>query len=107
MKVELSIADDRELRQHIRDVIKGEILSIARGEIKTIIARAVSEKAIPGNAANIKRLVETAIAEEVKRQLSGNNYNSRSWIRTEARQQIANLIRDWATSMQFKESKCL
>lgn len=34
MKVEISIANDAELRAHIRDCIKGEISSVARGMLK-------------------------------------------------------------------------
>jgi len=97
MKVELSIADDRELKQHIRDVIKGEVLSIARGEVKGIIAQAVGEKAIPGSAADIEKLVKAAIKEEIVHQLGERRYGSASWIKTEARKQIAEMIRSWAT----------
>ncbi len=98
MKVELSIADDRELKQHIRDVIKGEVLSIARGEVKDIIAQAVGEKAIPGSAADIEKLVKAAIKEEIVHQLGAKRYGSTTWIKTEARKQIAEMIRNWATT---------
>lgn len=97
MKVELSIADDRELKQHIRDIIKGEVLSIARGEIKNIIAQAVYEKAVPTSAADIERMVKKAIANEIERQLGANRYGKSSWIKAEARKQIAEMIRNWAT----------
>ena len=96
MKVELSIADDRELKGHIREVIKGEVLSIARGEIKAIIAQAVGEKAIPGSAADIEKIVRAAIKEEIAHQLGASRYGSASWIKTEARKQIATTVRDWA-----------
>ena len=98
MKVELSIADDRELKQHIRDAIKGEILSIARGEIKGIIAQAVSEKAIPGSSADVEKLVKAAIKEEIAHQLGASRYGSTSWIKTEARKQISAMVRRWAIS---------
>jgi len=61
MKVELSIADDRELRAHIRDVIKGEVLGIARGEIKTIIAEAVKQKAVPHTGTELDKIVRNEI----------------------------------------------
>lgn len=44
MKVELSIADDRELRQAIRALIESEVKSIARGEIRSIIHEVFSKK---------------------------------------------------------------
>lgn len=97
MKVQLSIADDRELKQHIRDVIKGEVLSIARGEVKDIIAQAVGEKAIPGSAADIEKIVKVAIREEIAHQLGASRYGKTSWIKTEARKQISAMVRHWAT----------
>jgi len=97
VKVELSIADDRELRQHIRDVIKGEVLSIARGEIKSIIAQAVGEKAMPTKATDIEKMAREAIVEEIRQQLGSSRYGTTSWIKTEAREQIAKMLRDWAT----------
>jgi hypothetical protein len=101
MKVELSIADDRELRRHIKDVIKGEVLGIARGEIKSIIAQAVSEKAIPSDAGQIERLVKSAINDQVKRELGSSRYSNPSWIQSEARRQIAEFIKKAAEAGWF------
>ena len=39
MKVELSIKDDKELRDTIKDMIKGQVLSVARSEVETIKIR--------------------------------------------------------------------
>ena len=37
MKVELSIRDDRELRAHVKECIRGEVTAIARSEIVNIL----------------------------------------------------------------------
>lgn len=95
MKVELSIADDRELRDHIKDVIKGQVLSIARGEIRDIIAQAVDEKAIPKDPDDIRQIIVQAIKDLVKQELGARRYG-KSWIREEAREQIAEFIKSIA-----------
>jgi len=94
MKVELSIADDRELRQHIKDVIRGEVLSIARGEIKGIIAQAVSEKAIPSEPVDVERVISEEIRKHVRKELGTSSYRDPSWIRNEARRQIGEYLKE-------------
>ena len=78
MKLELSIADDRELRAFIKDSIKGEVRSIARGEIKSILAAVTEEKIIPRTPDELNRIVRDIIKEEVRRQLRdrSSGYNS-------------------------------
>ena len=44
MKVELSIKDDKELRDHIKDCVRGVVLGISRKEIKNILEEAASVK---------------------------------------------------------------
>lgn len=61
MKVELSIADDRELRQAIKDEIKGVVVSIARAEIKNILADVVREGILPKTQADIDKVWEKEI----------------------------------------------
>ena len=50
MKVELSIKDDRELRNLIKDMIRGTVVNIAREEIsfviKDAIMRMISERVV-------------------------------------------------------------
>ena len=95
MKVELSIADDRELRQHIRDVIAGEVKGIARGEIKGIIAEVFSEKVLPKED-GIERLIREVIRDEVERVLRerATGYMSESWIRSEARLILSEMLKE-------------
>ena len=44
MKVELSIKDDAELRFLIKDMIRGQVTSIARSDIEQIIKEVVGDK---------------------------------------------------------------
>lgn len=52
MKVELSIKDDKELRDLIKDMIRGQVTSIVRYEIKKYTTDAL-EKALSENLAKI------------------------------------------------------
>lgn len=95
MKVELSIADDRELRAAVRDLIKGEIVGIARGEIKTILAEVVKEGVLPKDEASLNAIVKNAIAETVKNELGTHSYNSPGVIREMAREEVNRYVREW------------
>lgn len=93
MKVELSIADDSELRQHIRDTIKGEVVSVARAEIKKIIAEVVKEGIVPKSQDDIDKIVRGVVKEEVIQQLTQYNYGENS-IKKIAREEINVLLRE-------------
>lgn len=66
MKVELSIKDDKELRDIIKDMIRGAVTTIVRDELKEVAQRQLSQELA-------KRLKETS-SYEVRQQLqhSGN-----------------------------------
>lgn len=76
MKLEISIADDRELRNFIKDSIKGEIVSISRGEIKGIIASVVKDGVIPQDKQDLERLIRGVVTDEVKSQLKASYFGS-------------------------------
>jgi hypothetical protein len=69
MKVELSIADDRELRTMIKDTIKGEVVSIARGEIKEILASVVREGVLPKSPEQLDYIVREEIRKIVREEI--------------------------------------
>jgi hypothetical protein len=92
MKVELSIKDDRELKNHIRDVIRGEVTSIARGEIREIIKEVFSEKYNTTKLPDAESIVKTEIRDIVKAELKAGSYNE-SWIKQTAKFEISQLIR--------------
>ena len=96
MIVQLSIADDRELRAHIWDVIKGEIVSIARGEIRAIIAEVVKEGVIPKTPGEIDKLVKESVVSLTKDALmadvSGHFNNYQAAVREIAREEVKAIL---------------
>ena len=94
MKVELTISDDAELRAAIKDSIKGEVLSIARGEIKNIIAQAVDEKVIPNNQADREKLVGRAIQQMILDALKAGRCGQPTTILTMIREEVNAYLRE-------------
>lgn len=91
--VTLNISDDLQLRQAIKDAIKGEITSIARSEIKGIFASVMSEKVLPRTSEELDKMVREEVRAEVKRQLKETRaWNDVSVIRIMAREEIQNLL---------------
>lgn len=89
MKVELNIADDRELRNYIKDVIKGVVVEIARGEIRGIIADVVREGYIPKDVKDLDKIVVSIIQQEVQSQIVKNGgWNQPNFIHEETRKII-------------------
>ncbi len=94
MKVELSIADDRELRAAVRDMIKGEVASVMRGEIKNIIAELVKEGALPKDTKSLEDMVTKATKEVVKEQLGVSPYGSSEAVRKMAREEVSKIVQE-------------
>ena len=94
MKLEINIADDRELRNFIKDSIKGEVTAIARGEIKGIIADVVREGVIPSDKSDLERIVRNIIADEVKSQLKQSYFDGSDVIKKIAREEIVKLLQE-------------
>lgn len=95
MKVELSIADDRELRQAIKDEIKGVVVSIARSEIKNILADVVREGVVPKTPADIEKIWQTEISKEVSAALkSAGGYWPNETIKQVVREEVSKILKE-------------
>ena len=68
MKVNLSIQDDAELRAYIKDMIKGQITSIAREEIINVINE-VSKAKIPSNQSELESIIRYEAERLIKEEL--------------------------------------
>lgn len=66
MRVELSIKDDSELRNMIKDMIRGQITGIVREEITQIIGKVVEEKI----HIDVRGITECKIEDRVTKSLS-------------------------------------
>lgn len=64
MKVELDIRDDKELRNLIKDMIRGQIKNVAREEVKEIVMAEMVKK----TSRNVETLFIEAVTNEVRRQ---------------------------------------
>jgi hypothetical protein len=65
MLVSLSIKDDTELRNLIKDMIRGQVASVAREEIKGVLATVIDQKLIPKS----KEVIDTIVLDEIRRQV--------------------------------------
>lgn len=86
MTVSLKVENDGELRAYIKDLIKGQVLSIAREEIKNII-KEVTEAKIP--TINVDTLLKEEVLKNVNKTLLGTStWGSPNFIQIEARKII-------------------
>lgn len=92
MKVELLIADDKELRASIRELIKSEVLNMARKDIKEIVASAIAQR-LP-NEEGATKVIEHLFRDEIKQQvasvLRGNKgtFSDPTFVQTVVRQEV-------------------
>jgi hypothetical protein len=101
MKLELSIADDRELRLFIKDLIKSEIVSIARGEVKGILADVIKEGYIPKNQEDIDKVVKNEIHEIIKSELGTWSSYSDNKLKQMAREEISLVFKEALKNGKF------
>ena len=97
MKVEISIADDTELRAHIKDVIKGEVVSIARGEIRKIIAEVCGTIASEYSKEKADAIAKDIVLAEVKKQFASARYGEPSYVQSVIREKVSEMFREILT----------
>lgn len=70
MKVELNIANDTELRNVIKDMIAGQIKSVAREKLQEMISAEVSK--LMQNDSNIREMIKQEFRAACKNQGTGS-----------------------------------
>lgn len=91
MKVELLLADDKELRAHIKALIQAEVLSLARQEIISVLKEVVGDRVAGMDV--IQRLMKDVIKDEVRSALGSSEYSIRESARTIAREEVRELLK--------------
>ena len=92
MKVELSIKDDKELRDYIKDMIRGQVLSIVREETRVVLNGEVA-KHINGSGPFIVKAINDTI-NNIVRKAMGEKWNVAEQIRREIRAVVNDVLRD-------------
>lgn len=89
MKIDISIQNNKELRTEIKNMIEGQVKSVLREDIKTLVKEGFisSGGKILFNKDEIQKLIKEIIREEVRRILSNqsNNRLSTDWVTTYAK----------------------
>lgn len=93
MKVELTIDNDSELRQYVKELISGQVKSIVREEVKDIIQDVLFKKIQNTNIPNIEFITRQEISKRVDSELKSPAYGIPSFIKAEARQIINDYIK--------------
>ena len=78
MLVKLTIQEDAELRAHVKDMIRGQVLSITREEIAKMVLEEISKNVaalISGRSSKLNQLVELAVNTQVSEGLRKNFYH--------------------------------
>lgn len=71
MKLELSIKDDKKLRNLIKDMIKSQVLSSMREQMTPLVIESMSDKSIKTKLTDLKKVIEnhtTKVKKETERQ---------------------------------------
>jgi hypothetical protein len=93
MKLTLNIKEDKELRDYIKDMIKGQIMSIARKEIRGLVMEALSDRIKNINTENTESIMKKEIERLVYRELTGSTgWNKPNYIKEQARILINDVI---------------
>ena len=72
MQVHLEVADDKELRKAVRDLIRGQVTSILAGEgLSEMVAQAIERKIVSKNY-NIDGMVNTTVNDLVRGKIQNN-----------------------------------
>lgn len=76
MKVNIAIAEDEEFRQHVKDMISGEIRKILREELKGLVTGELARsRLLDPNSPTMNELINKRIMELVSAQLQNQLHN--------------------------------
>ncbi len=78
MRVTLNIENDAELRAHVKDCIKGQVLSIVREEMLEIVKEELNRKIKGLSDANFQRVFTEAMIKNVK-DILRDDYGVKEW----------------------------
>lgn len=92
MNVSLKIENDKELRAYIKDLVKGQILSIAREDILQILKEALSNKT--PNVDPDKLLREEIVKIANSKLVSDGSWTTPSTIKQIAREEIQKIVKE-------------
>lgn len=93
MKVEISIKDDTELRNHIKEVIKGEVVSIARGEIRSIIKEVFGEK-YGASLPEPEKILREEMSRIINKDINVDRYGNSNYVRDVAKAEAIKIVRE-------------
>ena len=99
MKLELAIKEDKELRAFIKDMIRGQITSIAREEISAIIKEVVVQKYGDSGNIGVDRIIRDEIKTMVNNELKPKVYNDPGFIKKHAQEEVLKMIKTAFSSL--------
>lgn len=104
MKLQLTVSDEQQMRDWVKDLIRGQVESILRNDLKEIIGQSIVQSSYPQTEADMKVLIAQQIKEVVRQQLATpmRGFNSQTFIQEIAREEIAELIRE-----MFKDGRAV
>lgn len=85
MKVSLELKEDTELRDYIKDMVRGQMKAIIRADAKDMVKQ-LFEKQIYARAPEVENMIQTEIKAVIRKELSLGNYDN--FIRNFAKEQI-------------------
>jgi hypothetical protein len=95
LNLKIDLKEDAELRSYIKDLIKGQVLSIARGEINQIIDEVLRTK-ITEKIKTEKNFIDNTIKEHIShlvfKALEGWGNDYRIAVKNELTKQITDII---------------
>jgi len=92
MKVTLNIENDQELRSHVKELISGQIKSIAREEVREMVKELLSKKIQDSNLPNAEYIFRDEIIKTVNNSIGKSGWNQPNFIQTEARKVISEIV---------------
>ena len=74
MKVSLNIENDKELRAHVKDLIRGQVLSITREEMTEVITKEICRKLNSMESFNVERSMKIILRDMARQLLTKWNF---------------------------------
>ena len=91
-QVTLNLDKDDELRAYVKDLIKGQIVSITREEIINTLKDLLGDKTKVIDTQKIEFIIKDVVKVHVEKELGGSSWNT-GFIKDETRRMISRYIK--------------
>jgi len=101
MKLNINLEEDKELRAYIKDIIKGQVLSVVREDIFNIAKQAFESRVKNQGLLSVEAIFKDKIKDIVERELKSSVWDGAGVIKDEAKRLVKEKVNEFFANQKL------